>query len=86
MFVPSFVRICELVEKRKCCDTATQAGYTLWWFQKPQFLLGKEVKLKISSMTKKVWGGFNMHDSSATVTSYLKHTYTIRLEGLTYWS
>jgi len=29
-------------------------------------------------MTKKVWGGFKMHDGFATVTSYLKHMYTIR--------
>ena len=79
MFVPNSVSICKLVQKRKWCDIETQTVHTLWWYQKPLFLLGKEVKLKISSMTKKVWGGFNMHDGSMTVTSYLKkNTYTIR--------
>ena len=78
MFVPSFVSICKLVQKRKWCDTETQTVYTLWWYQKRLFLLGKEVKLKIISMTKKVWGSFNKHNGSAIVTSYLKHMYTIR--------
>ena len=78
MFVPSPISICKLAQKRKCCDTETQPVCTLWWYQKPLFLLGKEVKLKISSMTNKVWGGFNMHDGSAIMTSYLKHTFAIR--------
>jgi len=78
IIVPSFVSNCKLVQKRKWRDTETQTVYILGWYQKLLFLLGKEVRLKISCMTKKVWRGFNIHDVSATVTSHLKHTYTIR--------
>jgi hypothetical protein len=78
MFVSSFLSICELVQKRKWYDIEKQTVYIFRWYQNPLFLLGKEVKLKIISMAKKVWGGFNVHDGSAIVMSYLKHTYTVR--------